>query len=69
MSPPHFDCFPLTLGLDEGWDLGFALDEVDGLGCLLGLGLAVLVTVLVGARVTSNCTSVGVEPSAAAYTW
>ncbi len=39
------------------------------MGVVLGFGFAVLVTVLVGARVTSNCTSVGVEPSAAAYTW
>jgi hypothetical protein len=35
----------------------------------LGRGFGVRVTTLAAAWVTSNCTSVGVDPRAAAYTW
>ena len=52
-----------------GEDLAAGVDLVSGEVVALGLGFAVLVTVRVGAWVTSNCTSVGAEPRAAANTW
>ena len=73
LSPPHFDCLPETalLGVDLalGGDLTLGEDLALGDGVVLGLGFAVLVLVSGGAWVTSNCTSLGVDPSAAAYTW
>jgi hypothetical protein len=64
MSPPHFDCLPETPAPGEELALGLdvALSEGDG----LGFGFGVRVTSLGAARVTSNCTSFGVDPRAAA---
>jgi len=45
------------------------VDLALGGGDWLGLGLGVSVLWATGAWVTSNCTSLGVDPSAAAYTW
>jgi hypothetical protein len=72
----------LRLAFDPGFEVGvaagvaFALGEVVDAGFrgvaladVLGWGVGVRVTNRVAALVTSNWTSVGVEPSAAAYTW
>ena len=71
MSPPHFDCLPETPALfedvDAGLDAGLDVAPFEGDG--LGFGFGVRVTSLGAARVTSNCTSFGVEPRAAAYAW
>jgi hypothetical protein len=64
---------PETVDFFEALALGVVLaaglDRVFGEAVALGLGFAVLVTVRVGAWVTSNCTSVGAEPRTAANTW
>ena len=73
LSPPHLEPLPETVAFFEplvlGEDLSAGVDLLPGEGVVLGLGFAVLVTVRVGAWVTSNCTSVGAEPRAAANTW
>ncbi len=57
-SPPHFEPSPGTVAFVEDWALGEDLvagvDSLLGGVVTLGLGFAVLVTVRVGAWVTSN---------------
>ena len=69
LSPPHLDPLPLADFFSLGEDLALGVDLALGEGDWLGFGFAVLVLRATGAWVTSNCTSVGVDPSAAEKTW